>query len=93
MPQKVLDAVREYQHEMDVISSFLDACCVTGEGETKASRLYAVYAKWADEHNEYKMSSTKFGTELTKRDGIGKKKTRDGWYYTGVSIGSIGYQE
>lgn len=93
MPQKVLDAVREYQHEMDVISAFLDACCVTGEGETKASKLYAVYAKWAEEHNEYLMSSTKFGTELTKRDGIGKKKTRDGWYYTGVSIDNTGYQE
>lgn len=92
MPQKVLDAVREYQHEMDVISTFMDACCVA-EGEVKASRLYAVYAKWAEEHNEYCMSSTKFGTELTKRDGIGKKKTRDGWYYTGVSIDNTGYQE
>lgn len=92
MPQKVLEAVREYQHEMDVISTFMDACCI-GEGEVKASRLYAVYAKWAEEHNEYVMSSTKFGTELTKRDGIGKKKTRDGWYYTGVSIDNTGYQE
>ena len=92
MPQKVMDAVREYQHEMDVISTFMDACCVA-EGEVKASRLYAVYAKWAEEHNEYVMSSTKFGTELTKRDGIGKKKTRDGWYYTGVSIDNTGYQE
>ena len=92
MPAKVLDAVREYQHEMDVISTFMDACCIT-EGEVKASRLYAVYAKWAEEHNEYVMSSTKFGTELTKRDGIGKKKTRDGWYYTGISLGSTGYKE
>ena len=92
MPAKVLEAVREYQHEMDVISTFMDACCI-GEGEVKASRLYAVYAKWAEEHNEYVMSSTKFGTELTKRDGIGKKKTRDGWYYTGVSIDNTGYQE
>lgn len=91
MPQKVLDAVREYQHEMDVISTFMDACCI-GEGEVKASRLYAVYAKWAEEHNEYVMSSTKFGTELYKRDGIGKKKARDGLYYTGISIGTAEYQ-
>ena len=91
MPQKVLDAVREYQHEMDVISTFMDACCIA-EGEVKASRLYAVYAKWAEEHNEYCMSSTKFGTELYKRDGIGKKKARDGLYYTGISIGTAEYQ-
>jgi len=93
MPQKVLDAVREYQHEMDVISAFLEACCMTGEGETKASRLYAAYAKWAEENNEYLMSSTKFGTELYKRNGIGKKKARDGLYYTGITIGNAEYQE
>ena len=94
MPQKVLEAVREYQHEMDVISAFLDACCVTGEGEAKASRLYAVYAKWADEHNEYKMSSTKFGTELMRKDFIGRRMGKDGCrYYTGVALDKTEYQE
>ncbi|MBQ8921038.1 MAG: hypothetical protein IJ060_02630 [Oscillospiraceae bacterium] len=94
MPQKVLEAVREYQHEMDVISAFLDACCITGEGETKASKLYAVYAKWADEHNEYKMSSTKFGTELMRKDFIGRRMGRDGCrYYTGVALDKTEYQE
>ncbi|MBQ6040940.1 MAG: hypothetical protein IJL32_09230 [Oscillospiraceae bacterium] len=92
MPAKVLDAVREYQHEMDVISAFLDACCVLGEGETKASRLYAVYAKWAEEHNEYLMSSTKFGTEL-KRKGIVKKNMPDGRYYVGITLDADFYQE
>ena len=87
MPKKVLDAVREYQHEMDVISSFLDACCIVGEGTVKASQLFAVYAKWAADHNEYCMSSTKFGTEISKRDGINKKKTMNGWFYTGLSLG------
>ena len=88
MPQKVLDAVREYQHEMDVISSFLDACCTVGEGTVKASQLFAVYAKWASDHNEYCMSSTKFGTEISKRDGISKKKTMNGWFYTGLTLGT-----
>ena len=91
MPQKVLDAVREYQHEMDVISTFMDACCI-GEGEVKASRLYAVYAKWAEEHNEYVMSSTKFGTEL-KRKGIVKKNMPDGRYYVGITLDADFYQE
>ena len=92
MPQKVLEAVREYQHEMDVISAFLDACCTTGEGETKASKLYAIYAKWAEEHNEYLMSSTKFGTEL-KRKGIVKKNMPDGRYYVGITLDSDYYQQ
>jgi len=96
MPQKVLDAVREYQHEMDVISAFIDACCIVDGGnqnQVRASRLYAAYAKWAEENNEYLMSSTKFGTEMAKRSGITRKKNRDGWYYSGILIDNTDYQE
>lgn len=93
MPQKVLDAVREYQHEMDVISAFLDACCIVGgcQRQVKASHLYAAYAKWAEENNEYLMSNTKFGTELTKRGKVGKKKSGDGWYYVGIELDKSDY--
>lgn len=83
MPEAVLDAVQEYRHEMDVISAFTDACCVEG-GEVKASQLYAVYSEWAGENNEYRMSSTKFGTEMAKR--FDKAKKRDGRYYLGISL-------
>lgn len=85
MPKAVLDAVQEYRHEMDVISAFIDACCVEG-GEVKASQLYAVYSEWAGENNEYRMSSTKFGTEMAKR--FDKAKKRDGRYYLGISLSS-----
>lgn len=54
MPKAVLSAVQEYRHEMDVISAFADACCAVG-GEAKASQLYAVYAEWAGENNEYRI--------------------------------------
>lgn len=95
MPRKVLDAVREYQHEMDVISAFLDACCIVGgcQRQVKASHLYASYAKWAEANNEYLMSSTKFGTELTRRGKVEKKKTGDGIYYIGVSLDRPDYQQ
>lgn len=83
MPKAVLDAVKEYRHEMDVISAFLDACCHEG-GEVKASALYAVYARWADENNEYKMSNTKFGAEMAKR--CEKSKTMKGIFYKGISL-------
>lgn len=93
MPKRVLNAVREYQHEMDVISSFLDACCVVGKGQVKASQLYAVYAKWATENKEYCMSSTKFGTEMAKRHGIHKVKTAGGMVYTGLRIEQTEYRQ
>lgn len=89
MPKAVLDAVKEYRHEMDVISAFIDNCCNVGEGEVKASQLYAVYARWADENNEYKMSNTKFGMEMQKK--YERVKKRDGWCYIGISLGSDAY--
>ncbi len=88
MPKAVLGAVKEYRHEMDVISAFIDSCCHES-GEVRASQLYAVYAKWADENNEYKMSNTKFGIEMQKR--FEKIKKRDGWFYTGISLGADSY--
>ena len=84
MPKKVLDAVSEYRKEMDVVSKFLDACCEIGNGEVKASVLYAVYLKWAGENTEYKMSNTKFGIEMQKK--FQKAHKKKGWYYSGVSL-------
>ncbi|MCM1227577.1 MAG: primase-like DNA-binding domain-containing protein [Clostridium sp.] len=78
-----VNAVLEYRHEMDVISAFTDACCEIG-GESKASAIYAEYCKWAAENNEYKISNTKFGIELSKR--FEKRMIKGCMYYKGVSI-------
>lgn len=84
MPRLVLEAIKEYRHEMDVISAFIDNCCTEGGGEVKAAQLYAVYARWADENNEYKMSNTKFGAEMTKR--FERVRTNSGIFYRGIMI-------
>ena len=85
MPQAVASATAEYKSEMDVISAFLDACCVLDpRGTERAKDLFSAYAKWAKENNEYEMTSTKFGRELSKK--FEKKHTRDGWFYLGVSL-------
>ena len=83
MPKAVLESVKEYRREMDVISAFIDDRCEL-TGSIKASVLYAVYAKWAEENNEYCMSSTKFGVEMSKR--FEKIKTMNGAFYNGISL-------
>jgi putative DNA primase/helicase len=83
-PKVVLEAVKEYRNEMDVISAFLDSEYVAEGGEVKASALYAVYCQWAAECNEYKMSSRKFGVEITKR--YNKRKTNGNIVYSGISL-------
>lgn len=73
MPSKVQDAVKEYRSEMDVISAFLEVCVEEDRCENvRSSELYKAYAKWAEENNEYKMSNTKFGTEMVQRFERGK---------------------
>lgn len=84
-PRAVLDMVREYRREMDVISAFVDDRCELGEGcYERSSDLYAAYSKWCEANNEYKMSNTKFSVELEKR--FGKIARKDGKYFLGLKL-------
>lgn len=83
MPRAVLECVREYRREMDVISAFIEDCCVP-EGSVAAKTLYATYCQWADDNNEYRMSNTKFGMEMAKN--FEKVKTKEGWFYSNLSL-------
>ena len=84
MPKAVLDATEEYRHEMDTLTAFLDACCIVGQGEVRASVLYSAFTNWAEVNNEYKMPNTKFGLEMSKR--FEKTKTRNGAFYKGLTL-------
>lgn len=82
MPKAVLDSVREYRREMDVISAFIEDKCQIG-GSVQSSVLYAAYSSWAEENNEYRMSATKFGLEIAKRFEKIKGRTI---HYNGISL-------
>lgn len=83
-PEAVKEATRQYKSEMDVISSFLDACCVP-VGEVQASVLYQAYRVWAQENGEYDgMSNTKFGREMMER--YTRTKRKNGFYYVGICL-------
>lgn len=83
MPLAVLNSVKEYRREMDVISAFLNDCC-QNSGSVAAKTLYACYCNWAESNNEYCLSNTRFGAEISKR--YEKVKTRTGWYYNNISL-------
>lgn len=88
MPRAVLEEVREYRREMDVISAFVEDKCTVGKGlSVKSSQLFAAYLNWAEQNNEYRMSSTKFGMELAKR--FEKVRTRGGIYFNGLALDNV----
>ncbi len=83
MPEAVLSAVREYRNEMDVVSRFLDDKCEPSkDARIKASDLYEIYCVWCNENNEYIMSNTRFGVEVSKK--FKKTHFSDGTYYIGI---------
>ena len=83
MPSAVLQSVREYKREMDVISAFIEDRCVL-EGSVQTSTLYAAYASWAGDNNEYCMSNTKFSTEHAKR--FEKVRGKNYNFFNGISL-------
>lgn len=85
-PAAVMAAVQCYKREMDVISAFIDACCIIGDGSVPSSYLYSTYKSWAENNNEYAMSHTKFTAELSKRDGITRARVRDGTEFKGITL-------
>lgn len=85
MPRAVLEEVREYRREMDVISAFIEDRCAVGKGlSVQASTLYAAYMSWAASGNEYRMSNTKFAMEMAKR--YKKIKGKNCNYYAGIGL-------
>lgn len=85
MPRAVLEEVREYRREMDVISAFIEDRCAVGKGlSVQASTLYAAYMSWAESGNEYRMSNTKFAMEMAKR--YKKIKGKNCNYYAGIGL-------
>lgn len=68
LPKAVEDSNKQYQNEMDIITTFLEDHAEEAMGEfANANELYEEYIKWAKASNEYMMSSTIFGREMSKR--------------------------
>lgn len=82
-PECVLEAVKEYKHEMDLLAGFMEQCIVidyTCEERVNASDLFKMYISWAKENNEYEMTSKKFFSEIGKKLPE-KGRSSKGMYY------------
>lgn len=88
MPKCVESATEEYKQEMDALASFCNACIevdyVNGE-KIPATTLFEIYSSWADNNNEYTMSSRKFFTEIAKKLPE-KKRGASGISYTNIKL-------
>lgn len=84
LPQSVFNATKEYRSKMDAVGEFIDECCTVGEGRESGKALFEAYKEWAQSNNEYVMTGTKFGIEMSKR--FEKVRTGNGIMYQGISL-------
>ncbi len=83
-PQKVLDHVKQYQRDEDIVGHFIEDKCVKGETlKAQANLLYSTYSNWCTINGHKSMSATRFGREMKKRF---KDRRSNGIHYLGIGI-------
>jgi len=67
-PKVVLEAVKEYQSEMDVLQRWLEECCVCDpKAETLFKELYESYETWCKDSDESPISKRAFRGKLIEK--------------------------
>lgn len=93
IPPCVTEAVAAYRGEMDVIGSFIDACCVTSPAtEIAASLLYQEFERYVRDLGVRVPSPMEFGLELGRRGHPPRKSGiiyRQGLSLKPMNAGSI----
>ena len=68
-PPEVLRATSDYRAEMDILSGFLDDCCIASkQAEVAVKDLYEAYTDWCETNGEKAIGKRTFGTKLRERD-------------------------
>jgi putative DNA primase/helicase len=77
-PARVLNSVKDYRAEMDVIGTFLAECCEPGVGkQISGKELYSAYTDWCEESGAFKNTKNYLTLRIQER---GFKKTiKDGY--------------
>ena len=87
MPNEVEQATNAYREEMDIVESFCKDCVIiknTPMFREKAGDVFKAYKEWATLGNEWCMTQSKFGLEMSKR--FAKKNINGYVYYLGMTL-------
>ena len=88
-PPRVVDAVKEYKAESDVVSRWVDMAGVTKNGNydtISAKQLYKSFKNWFDNNESGKpLSQIAFGKGMKSR-GMGSEKIGGNRVYVGIDI-------
>lgn len=89
-PETVLTATQDYRAESDLVSRFLDECCIVGRHFTvRSSELFAAWSKWCANEGETPGTQKAFTTDLQNR-GYDKKDRSVGIVWQGLGLAAEG---
>lgn len=88
-PEEVRNATDEYKEEMDLLSNFLDECCVIiPTAKVAVNEIHKAYMKWAEENGEYPMKQRAFSSRLQMRGFSKRKSTGNRTFFFGIGLSS-----
>lgn len=86
MPQTIDAATTTYRTEMDVLSSFLNECCMLDpEAMIGSSELYGVFSSWCKDTWDSTLTIRGFAFKL-KQQNFEKVKKRQGSFWLGIKL-------
>ena len=93
-PKEVDAARKDWKDDSDHIARFLEERCdVSDQGAfVRASELYFNYQGWAKAAGVFWLSETAFGTKISAREGIEKKRAASGNLYFGLKLQPVPHQ-
>jgi putative DNA primase/helicase len=90
LPEQVKLATQEYRAGEDLLSRWLEDCCISKAGDAsfraKSSDLYGSFRKWCEGIGEKPIGQTGWGEQMGKRY---HKKVSNGVWYLGVAVRNI----
>ncbi|WP_117161261.1 phage/plasmid primase, P4 family [Paraliobacillus sp. X-1268] len=86
-PDEVKNATDEYKEEMDLLSSFLEECCVKNpDAKVQVNMLHKKYMVWAEENGEYPMKKRVFNNRITMKGFQKRKSTGNKTFFFGLGL-------
>lgn len=79
-PQEIIDATNAYRDEMDILTDFIEECCVIlPSAKVTVKDLYEEFQKWCSSSGKSHVSKSNFNKRLEKR--LGNKLTKGAGNY------------
>jgi putative DNA primase/helicase len=80
LPDKVRTATQEYREDQDIVSQWLEECCILGDAfRQRSSDLYASYRSWCERNCEAPIKQKPWGDCMTERK-FRREKSNVTWY-------------